>query len=352
MIHVAVAVLSLGFLVLLHEAGHFAMARLCRMRVDVFSVGFGPALLSLRGKQTEYRLSLIPLGGYVRIAGMAPGDFPPDDPASFFARPAWQRFVVLLAGPVVNWAFALALLASLYAIGFRVTTGAPVVEEVRSRVAAASGLLPGDRVLEVEGEAVASWTELTRALGARATQTVDLKVLRNNVELTLSARLGPDGLPGITPESRIIRFPVGESLWLAFQKTGELGLGMLTDIRDWVRGKGEAQLIGPVGIVTETVEAVRKDFLSLFFILVQISLALSLMNLLPLPALDGGRLLFVVVGAVRRRPVDVRFEAIVHALGVLAMLVMLVWLSWGEIGKILPLGGAGSAPDASEPGRR
>jgi regulator of sigma E protease len=343
MLHVTVAVLSLGALVLLHEAGHFVMARLCRMRVDVFSIGFGPALLSYRGPQTEYRLSMIPLGGYVRIAGMAPGDFPPDDPASFMARPAWQRLLVLVAGPVTNWGFAAALLAALYAVGFSVPTGEPVIEEVRSRVAAAAGLLPGDRVLEVEGDAVASWSELTRSLAARASQTVDLKVKRNDVELMLSARLGPDGLPGLIPRSRVQRYPA----WLAVGKTWDITVGMLSDLRDFLGGHSEAQLIGPVGIVTDTVEAVRTGSLQLVFILVQISLGLSVMNLLPLPALDGGRLLFVLLGVVRRRPVDVRIEAVTHALGVLALLGMLVWISWGEIGKLLPRGSP-SAPDASE----
>lgn len=339
------AVLSLGLLVLLHEAGHFLVARACRMRVDVFSIGFGPALVSLRGKQTEYRLSLVPLGGYVKIGGMAPGDFPPDDPAGFYKRPAWQRALVLLSGPVVNWLFAFLLLATLYAVGFRVTTDQPVIEEVRGRKAAASGLLPGDRILAVDGADISTWSEVVRALAARPKQGAELKIVRNDVELILTAHPDAAGRLDVQPESRVVRYPVTEAVPLAFMKTTELGLGMLADLRDWVFGEGEAQLMGPVGIVGETVEAVRKDFLSLFFILVQISLALALMNLLPLPALDGGRLVFVALAAVRRRSIDVRAEAVVHAVGVLALLALVLWLTWNEVGKALPW----NRPDASTP---
>ncbi|MGC4121456.1 MAG: M50 family metallopeptidase [Myxococcales bacterium] len=337
------AVLSLGLLVLLHEAGHFLVARACRMRVDVFSVGFGPALVSFRGKQTEYRLSLVPLGGYVKVAGMAPEDFPPDDPAGFYRRPAWQRALFLVSGPFTNWLFAFLLLATLYAAGFRVATNEPVVEEVPGRRAAASGLLPGDRILAVDGVDISTWGEVVRALAAKPKQAVELKIVRNEVELVLTAHPGADGRLNVRPESRVVRFPLTEAVPLAFMKTGEIGLGMLTDLRDWLVGRGEAQLMGPVGIVGETVEAIRKDLLSLFFILVQISLALALMNLLPMPALDGGRLLFVVLGAVRRRAIDVRFEAYFHAAGVLALLVLVGWLTWGEVGKALPW----STPDAA-----
>ena len=348
MLTAAAAVLSLGLLVLLHEAGHFLAARALRMRVEVFSIGFGPALVSFRGGRTEYRLSLVPLGGYVRIAGMAPGDgLHPGDASSFNARPAWQRALVLFSGPAMSWAFAFLLLASLYAEGFRVTTGEPVVEEVRGRRAAASGLLPGDRILAVDGVDISTWGEVAQALAGRPRQAVELRIVRNDVELLLTAHPGADGKLDVLPESRVVRFPVGEALGLAFKKTGELALGMLTDMRQWLSGTGEAQLTGPVGLVSETVEAVRKDLLSLLFMLVQISLALSLMNLLPLPALDGGRLLFVGLEAVRRRRVDVRVEAGVHAVGALALLGMVAWLSWSELGRPWPGSERASKPDAA-----
>ncbi|HEY3449695.1 MAG TPA: M50 family metallopeptidase [Myxococcales bacterium] len=343
------AVLSLGLLVLLHEAGHFVVARACRMRVDIFSVGFGPALVSFRGKQTEYRLALVPLGGYVKIAGMAPGDFPPDDPAGFYRRPPWQRALVLVAGPVGNWAFAFLLLATLYTVGFRVPTNHPVIEEVRGRKAAASGLLPGDRVLAVDGADISTWGDVERALAAKPKQAVELRIVRNDVELVLTATPGGDGKLDVRPESEVVIRPFTQAVPLAFLKTWELSLGMLSNLRDWLFGRGEAQLVGPVGIVSETVQAVRKEWLELFFILVQISLALSLMNLMPLPALDGGRLVFVALAAIRRRAIDLRIEATVHAVGVAVLLCLVLWLTWGEVAKVLPWSRPATAAAASAP---
>lgn len=343
---VLVAVLSLGALVLLHEAGHLLAARLFRMRVEVFSIGFGPALLSFRGRQTEYRLSLVPLGGYVRIAGMAPGDAPADDPASFRARPAWQRLVVLLAGPLLNWLLAFALLAGLYACGFRVPTDEPVLEEVRGPKAAAAGLMPGDRVLAVGTTEVQRWGELTRALAAHAGRPVTIRVLRNEVELALTARLGPEGRLLITPQSRVVRYPFGEALGLAFLKTFALVGQMLDDLKDWVGGEGDAQPMGPVGLVAQTVEAARRDALALLQLLVLISLGLAVMNLLPLPALDGARVVFVLAGAARRRAIDAHVETAVHGLGALALLVFVGWLTWREVGPALSAGDEAGPPDA------
>lgn len=343
----ATAVLALGLLVILHEAGHFLAARACGMRVDVFSIGFGPALVSYQGRYTEYRLSLVPLGGYVRIAGMSPGDFPPGDPTGFLARPWWQRLLVLLAGPFLNWALAFALLAGLYAVGYPVPTDQPVIEEVPGAHAAAAGLMPGDRVLAAGDSPVASWGTLVHVLAAHPGEPLALRIERSGVELKLTARVGADGRLGITPQTRTVRFPVREAFSLALVKTGELSRMMLRDLRDAVQSRGEVQVMGPVGLVSETVEAVRRGYFVLLFVLVQISLALALMNLLPLPALDGGRLVFVLVSAIRRRPVDMRVEAAIHALGVVALLGLVLWVSWSEVRRFaLPVKQTQAAEEA------
>lgn len=347
MLLVLAAVFSLGVLVLLHEAGHLLAARALRMRVEVFSLGFGPALLSYRGRQTEYRLSLVPLGGYVRIAGMGLGDDSPDDPASFRARPLWQRLAVLLAGPLLNWLLAFGLLASLYSFGFRVPTDEPVLEEVRGPKAAAAGLMPGDRVLAVGAVEVERWGELTRALSAHAGRTVTIRVLRNEVELALTARLGPEGGLLITPLSRVVRFPPGEALGLAFLKTFAVIGSLLDDLRGWVLGRGEAQPLGPVALVAQAVEAARRDAISLLQLLVILSLGVAVLNLLPLPALDGGRVGFLLVAALRRRALDPQVETVVHGVGALALLLFVGWLTWREVGPALAPGDPADLPDAS-----
>jgi regulator of sigma E protease len=288
--------------------------------------------VSFRGKQTEYRLALIPLGGFVRVAGMAPADFPPHDLAFFTNRPAWQRLLVVGGGSITNWLFAFLLLTGLYAYGHRVPTGQPVVEEVTGRNAALSGFLPGDRVLAVDDAPLSTWTELRRTLLSSRDRPARVRVLRRSTELNLLLRPGPDGHIGLTPQSRVERFPAGQALSLAFRMTGEIVAGTFRDLRGLLQGTGEAQLVGPVGIITETAEAARRDLLSLCFMLVQISLALALMNLLPLPALDGGRLVFILIAVIGRRPVGARVEMIIHGLGLLALLGLLAVTTLREIG--------------------
>lgn len=349
---VAIAILGLGLIILVHEAGHFLVARACRMRAEVFSFGFGPALLAWHGKRTEYRLSALPLGGYVRIAGMAPGDgTPEDDPESFANHPAWQRFLVILAGPAVNWAFAVLLLAALYTVGFRVPTNNPVIEEVTGAPAVAAGLMPGDRIVAIDDQPIRSWADVTRGIEARRGRPMQLRVARGGAELTLTAATGPDGRLGIAGQSRVERYPVGRSLSLAFVKSGEVLVDALDGLRQLVLRTGNAgPLMGPVGIVSQTVDAVSKEFFRIFWILVQISLVLALMNLLPIPALDGGRLVFILVAMVRRRPVNPKVEAIVHSIGFLLLLVLLVYVTYGDIRRrIQPseVGGSAGPPAAA-----
>lgn len=351
---VAIAILGLGLVILVHEAGHFLVARACGMRAEVFSFGFGPALLAWHGKRTEYRLSALPLGGYVRIAGMAPGDgTAEDDPESYANHPAWQRFLVILAGPAVNWAFAVLLLAALYTIGIRVGTNRPVVEEVAGAPAAAAGLMPGDRILAIDDQPIQSWSEVARNIEARRGRPMQIRVARGGAELTLTATAGPDGRLGIAGESRIERYPLGRSLSLALVKSGEVLVDAIEGLRQLVLRTGNAgQLMGPVGIVSQTVDAVSKEFFRIFWILVQISLVLALMNLLPIPALDGGRLLFILVAMVRRRPVDPKVEAVVHGVGFLLLLALLAYVTYGDIRRrIQPseTGGSAAPPPAAAP---
>jgi regulator of sigma E protease len=347
---VAISILALGVVILVHEAGHFLVALACRMRVEVFSIGFGPAILAWHGKRTEYRLAALPLGGYVRIAGMAPGDgTPEDDPASFANRPAWQRFLVILAGPFINWMFAFLLLTVLYTVGFRVPTDRPVIEAVRGAPAVAAGLMPGDRILAIDDRPIASFGDVVRAVAARRGQPMQVRVERGGVEQTLTATTGPDGLLGIAGQTKIERYPLGASLGFALSKCGEILANTLDGLRQLLRGTGHADLMGPVGIVGQTVDAVSREFAALFYILVQISLVLAVMNLLPIPALDGGRLVFILIAMVRRRPVDPKLEAMIHGVGIVLLLGLLAYATYGDVSRRLhrsAAGGAGAAASA------
>ncbi len=346
-----IAVVAIGVLILVHEAGHFALARAFGMRAEVFSIGFGPPLLSLKGKRTEYRLSILPLGGYVRIAGMTPGEETgEEDAASFSNKPLWQRFLVLFAGPFTNWLFAFLLLAALMVGGLERPSPEPVIGKVKDGTpAATAGLHPGDRVLSVDGQPIASWKELVAAIGAHRGQPMELKLARRDEELRLTPTVGASGRLGVVPSTVVERYALGKALGLAFVQTGQIVSANLAGLWEALRGRGEAQLIGPVGIVGETVEAVRASPSTLALMLVMISLALSLMNLLPLPALDGGRLLFIGIAAIRKRPVSASVEAAIHAAGFVLLLGLILWATWGDIARRVKRSEPASAPAPTAP---
>ncbi len=345
-----VSILAIGFLILIHELGHFLVARGVGMKVEAFSIGFGPALLTVRGKKTLYRVGLLPLGGYVRIAGMVPGDgTDQEDPASFMNKPAWQRFLVILAGPVVNWLFAFLLLSFLLLAGLPRQSSAPVLGSIADgSSASAVGLHPGDRVVAVNGAKTESWGDIQKAINAHRGSPMRIEVERAGRSLVFNATTGADGMLGVSPALEKVRYPFPEALGVAFLQTGRVIGSAVEGIIGLVRGEQKAELVGPVGIVSETVQAAKMSATHLFSILVVISLALALMNLLPLPALDGGRLVFITIAMVRRRPVNPRLEAAIHAVGLLLLFGLILYATWGDIGRQLSKRQAPAAPAASE----
>lgn len=346
---ILLAILAIGALILVHELGHFLVARGVGMKVESFSVGFGPALLSFHDKRTTYRIGMLPLGGYVRIAGMVPGDgSEPDDPASFMNKPAWQRFLVIFAGPFINWLFAFLLLSAILMVGYPQPSDEPVVGRIANGSAAAAiGLLPGDRILSVGGEPIQAWSDLQGVLGRNRGRAMPLEVSREGRVLSFTARTGADGRLGVYRQVVEASYPFPQAFGVAFVQTGTVVAESLKGFGKLLRGEEQADLMGPVGIVSETAEAARGGPTALLSFLVFISLALAVMNLLPLPALDGGRLVFIAIAMVRRRPVDPKVEAAVHAVGLLLLLGLILFATYGDVrDQVAKRGGLSNLPDA------
>src|SRR5881275_2567690 len=174
-------IVVLGFLVFAHESGHFFVAKLFRVRVLVFSLGFGKRLFGFRKGATDYRVSLIPLGGYVRMAGDTPEENQPANPDEFLSKPRWQRFLILLAGPFMNLLIAIAFVAALLMGGtHQAATVEPVIAEVvAGKPAAKAGLQPGDRIVAVDGEKVDGFDDLRMAISLHANSPLRLEYVRN-----------------------------------------------------------------------------------------------------------------------------------------------------------------------------
>ena len=326
---ILVAVVGLGLLIAAHEAGHLVLARLTGMRVETFSLGFGPRIAGFRRGETEYRLSAVPLGGYCRIAG-----FTPDDPAaqdvadagSYVNKPAWKRFLVIAAGPGVNYLVAFLIIALLYvSVGF-LDLSTTRIDVNPAGPAAAGGLRTGDQVVAVDGVPVASFDQLrTELLKPGAPAARNIEVIRSGQRQSFTVH--PDrGTISVRPDQVLLRVSVSEAVPRAFRDVWMLNAATLAALRDVVRGKGTASLAGPIAIVQQASAEVKKGLAEFIALLANISVGLALFNLLPVPALDGGRLVFLGYEVIARRKPNQRFESVVNVAGVLLLLALFAWV--------------------------
>ena len=339
---ILVVLAAFGLLVIVHELGHFAVARLSRMRVERFSVGFGPVLLRGQRGETEWAVSAVPFGGYVKIAGMGAGEeIDPADAGAYANQAAWRRFLVILAGPAMNYLFAVGLAAAMLAtMGFREPDPAPVVGEVVAGGAAErAGLQPGDRVLSVDGRPVESWSALVAEVVAHPGRPARLSVQRGAggpLELVATPDpVGGVGRIGVGQAARVVRASPAEALLAGARLTNQRAGEILAGLGQMVTCRQRAELRGPVGIAQEMAKSARAGAAPFVTIVWFISIALGLFNLLPLPALDGGRLVFLVYEIVTRRRVNQRVENIVHTAGFVALFGLLLAVTvFGDLARI------------------
>ena len=347
------ALLSLGFLIVVHEGGHYFVARWCRMRVERFSIGFGPGILKKKTKSgTIFQIAPIPFGGFVEIRGMnIAEDIDPDDKAAYPNRPAWQRFVTIFAGPGTNYLSAVLLAFALYSChGMPSSWRWYNVASVRDGFDAKGKLEPGDRIVAVDGVPLLASGEYTDKDGThfKSDSLVGRVNAKNGAPVTLTVERGgkkvdfaitpklvfrdlpndmtPSYLLGIVPVDKPDNVNVGvvvaarEALLFPVELTKRIG-GFFYDI---IRGRQEADPGGPKRIVDEFKRAWEVGWVPGIELLMLLSVYLGLFNLLPLPALDGGRLAFLTYELVTRRRANPKIEATVHMAGIMVLMVVMI----------------------------
>lgn len=334
-----VGILGIAILMVVHEGGHYLAARRFGMRVSRFSIGFGPTLFKHqpKGSPTVYQIALIPFLAYVQIAGLNPyEEIDPKDPGSYANASLWARIVTIAAGPLTNYFFASVLLLLGYSLGAKFHDYESMrVHIVPEGPAAVAGLLEGDKIIAVNGETVRSWEELPAKISAHPGEAIDLTVDRAG---EVMHKLVTPGARGEKDAGKILISPLlrpvdnfREALERSVKDPPEIVYESLVGIARLFTGKAKFdEMSGPLGIVKETARQAEKASQLVQF-LGALSAYLGAFNLLPLPALDGGRLLFLGIEAVSRRRPDAKVEALVHAVGLLMLLALMVIVTYKDI---------------------
>jgi regulator of sigma E protease len=340
---VVAAILAVSLLIIVHEAGHYLAAKRFGMRVERFSVGFGPVLLSFRRGETEFAISALPLGGYVRIAGMAPGEAgDAADRGLFSNHAAWRRFLVILAGPAMNY------LAAILVAWFLLATLGLHAPDPSSRLgvivpgspAERAGLQPGDRVVVVAERPVDSFAALVEEVQRHPGEEIPVEVARGDdrgerLTLRLTPRdEGGVGKIGVGQARVLVREGAGEALLDAIDRTNA---NAALQLRAFGSVFSQRQRVeGPVGIARELVRGAREGLEPFLGLVWTISVVLAILNLLPVPALDGGRLAFLGYEILTRRRVNERVEHWFHVAGFFLLVGLIVAVTiFGDLPRLL-----------------
>jgi regulator of sigma E protease len=335
------SVFVFGLLIFFHELGHFFVAKMVGIKVIEFSLGFGPKLASLAGGETQYNLRLLPLGGFVRMAGMM-ADMDPneeseedDESRGFNKKTIGQRIAVIFAGPFMNFLLAVLLLAFIFAY-----QGVPVASTVISETlpdypAFQAGLRPGDQIVAINGQKVENWDQLVQQINSQPGENISISVLRDGAEHQFNMHTTTDesgaGIIGIIPEQSNRKLGLVESLGQGVMWTGRVTMLILDFLSKMIVGQAPPDFGGPVRVVSEIGKAASVGFFFLLQLAAFLSINLGLFNLFPIPALDGSRILFLLWEKLRGRPVEPAKENFIHLVGFGLLLILMVIITYNDI---------------------
>ena len=336
------AVFVFGLLVLVHEFGHFITAKLTGMRVDEFAIGFGPQIFKTRRGETVYSIRAIPLGGFNDIAGMDPTDNPAGD-RGFCEKPVFSRMVVILAGATFNFLLPIILFFGIYAtVGIAKPAPEPILGAVvENKPAYLAGLQAGDKILKIDGAVVTSWENLTEKLKTvQPEQNISIEYERNSKVSSVSLKpeyneKAKKFLIGV--QSSIIYEPqtILSALTLAVSQTGEILMMMINALVDIFKAPSNADVTGPIGIAQMAGQVAATGFIPLLNFAALLSLNLGIINLLPVPALDGGHFINLLIEAVRGKPLSPKALMYTQRAGVALLLLLTLAVTTNDIVNVI-----------------
>lgn len=340
---ILIAILFFSLIIFVHELGHFLTARLFKVKVHEFAIGMGPKLISWGKGETKYSVRAIPVGGFCSMEGE---DSDSDDEGSFSKKPWYARLIILASGAAMNIVLGF-VICVIYVAIVSSNSGVPstVVSSVVEGSDAADFIQPGDRIVKINGQKTNIIEDITFIMQRNGSKEFEITVDRNGEKLTKTLKPFEDKyedgtsryLVGFTGSLEkptpfnVLREAFYETVWTG--KIVFVSLGML------ISGEaGMNEVSGPVGVVSVMNDAVQPGglagLLNILYIATLISVNIGIMNLLPIPALDGGRILFVIIEAIRRKPIPPEKEGMVHAVGMILLFGIMIFATWNDIMRL------------------
>jgi regulator of sigma E protease len=345
-------IIVLGVLIFFHELGHFLVARLLGVGVERFSLGFGPKLVGKKIGITEYRISAIPLGGYVKMVGESPDSEldPSDIPFSFTHKHVFKRILIVAAGPLFNILLALIIFFGIFQISGLLILKPGIGDVNEGSPAHMAGLKKNDLVVSIDGVDISSWEDMANAIMASKGKTLAISVLRGDTILTKNVTPEVKKFKNIFNED-VDRYVIGitasgeifkkdlnffqafsESIIQTYQITALTIKGVVKLFQGTVSPK---TLGGPIMIAQMAGQQAKEGAVNLIFFIALISINLAILNFLPIPVLDGGHLLFFFIEAVKGSPVSVKVREISQQAGIFVLILLMIYVFYNDIARVL-----------------
>ncbi|MEG0919498.1 MAG: RIP metalloprotease RseP [Anaerovoracaceae bacterium] len=330
------ALIMFCILIFIHELGHFIAAKSCGVKVNEFALGMGPVIVSRQKGETKYSLRAIPIGGFCAMEGE---DEESDDHKAFNNKKAWQKTIIVCAGSFMNLILAVILLTIVvYNIGVPTTTVGKVQED---RPAYEAGIRVDDKLVAVNGTPIEEWEDFGKEIAkADPKEKVEIKVNRDGKEIVFNSSIdkGEDGrqIVGVVASSEK---DLVKAIKQGPKATINMAKGMYGTLKMLLTGDvGTKELSGPVGIVYLVDKSVEQGMVSFLYFMALISLNLAIVNMLPFPALDGGRLVFIIIRKITGKAITDEMEGKVHMIGMVLLLTLMLYVTWNDIMRfILPI---------------
>lgn len=328
-----------GLLIFVHELGHFISAKSVGMRVDEFAIGFGPKIFRRKYGETVYSLRIVPLGGFNKIAGMDPDE--EQDDRSFNTKPIWARMLVIIAGSAMNFLLPISLFFLIFFFsGIDQPSNQAIIGSVfPDKPAAQAGLMPGDQLISVNHEKIDTWRDFVNQIQGNTGNKLSIQYERNGAAQETFVipefdEKGKRGIVGVMPQVTNYHPGFFESIGLAFKYTYTISVSMVVGIVQMITGQIAADVAGPIGVAQMAGEVAQQGFVHLLQFAAFLSINLGLINLLPVPVLDGGHVVTLAVEAVRGKPLSKEKMQFIQMIGFVLLMLLMVFATFKDIARI------------------